>query len=225
MYGRGGADDGYALFAALTAVKNLQLQGVPHARYVVLIEFSEESGSPDLPHYLKMLEAQLGQVSLVVCLDSGTGDYERTWLTTSLRGLVVAKLNVQVLAEGSHSGKASGIVPDSFRVARMLLNRLENVETGTVLGEAFSCPIPAHRQVEAAAQADIVRDEVYKEFPRAGDLQPVTANLVECLLNRSWRAALTVTGAEGFPSIKAAGNVLRPSTVLSFASSFHVTLP
>jgi hypothetical protein len=58
---------------------------------------------------------------------------------------------------------------------------------------------------------------IIQEFPRHGDLQPANADLVEALLNRSWRAALTVTGADGFPPIKTAGNVLRPSTTLKLS--------
>ncbi|MFB3090454.1 MAG: M20/M25/M40 family metallo-hydrolase, partial [Gammaproteobacteria bacterium] len=88
LYGRGGADDGYALFACLTAIEALHEQAIPHARCVVIIEACEESGSPDLPHYMEALSDRIGTPDLVICLDSGCGNYEQLWCTTSLRGLI-----------------------------------------------------------------------------------------------------------------------------------------
>jgi acetylornithine deacetylase/succinyl-diaminopimelate desuccinylase-like protein len=46
LYGRGGADDGYAVYAAITAIEALDAQGIPRPRCVGLIETCEESGSP-----------------------------------------------------------------------------------------------------------------------------------------------------------------------------------
>ncbi|HVM83345.1 MAG TPA: M20/M25/M40 family metallo-hydrolase, partial [Candidatus Binatia bacterium] len=126
LYGRGGADDGYAIFAALASIGALRDQGIPHARAVVLIEASEESGSPDLPHYIDHLAPRLGTPSLVVCLDSGCANYDQLWVTTSLRGLWNGTITIRVLEEGVHSGSASGIVPSSFRIFRQLLSRLED---------------------------------------------------------------------------------------------------
>lgn len=217
LYGRGGADDGYAIFAAITAIRNLQQQQVPHARYVILIEGAEESGSIDLPANLEVVSDRIGESSLVVILDSGAGDYERLWLTTSLRGLVVAKLKVSVLTEGAHSGKASGIIPDSFRIARHLLDRIENSETGQIHGDAFHCPVPPYRIEEARQHAAIVGDFMYKEFSRVNDLKPVVGDITEQALNRGWRPTLTITGADGLPEVKTAGNLLRPSTTLKLS--------
>ena len=121
LYGRGGADDGYAIFSALAAIAALQAQAVAHPRCVLLIETSEESGSPDLPAYMEALAPRIGTPHLVIGLDSGCGDYERLWSTTSLRGMVGGTLRVNVLNEGVHSGDASGVVPSSFRIARQLL--------------------------------------------------------------------------------------------------------
>ncbi len=108
LYGRGGADDGYAVYASLTAIMALDKQGIPRPRCVGIIETCEESGSYDLPAYIDVLKERLGNVSLVVCLDSGAGDYNQLWLTTSLRGMVSGVLKVEVLSEGIHSGDASG---------------------------------------------------------------------------------------------------------------------
>src|SRR3569832_1690481 len=125
LYGRGGADDGYAIFGSLAAVLALQHPRAGHARCVVLIEACEESGSADLPAYVDHLADRIGKPSLVVCLDSGCGNYEQLWCTTSLRGLAGGNFTVKVLSEGVHSGDASGIVPSRFRLLRQLLSRIE----------------------------------------------------------------------------------------------------
>jgi acetylornithine deacetylase/succinyl-diaminopimelate desuccinylase-like protein len=217
LYGRGGADDGYAAFASLTALELLAEQGIPHARCVILIEGCEESGSYDLPFYIDHLEKRIGSPSLVVCLDSGCGDYERLWSTTSLRGLVGGDLVVEILREGVHSGDAGGIVPDSFRIARAVLSRLEDQETGEVVPKAFHAKIPPERIEGAKLCAKILGKRGYARFPFVEGAKPQGTDPTELLLNRTWRPALAVTGAEGLPAIKDAGNVLRPRTVLKLA--------
>jgi acetylornithine deacetylase/succinyl-diaminopimelate desuccinylase-like protein len=214
LYGRGGADDGYATFASLTALKLLREQGTAHARCVILIESGEESGSPDLPAYIEHLAARIGKPSLIVCLDSGCGDYERMWCTTSLRGMVGGKLTIEVLNEGVHSGDASGVVPSSFRIARQLLDRLEDATSGQVLLESCQVEIPEQRIAQAQATSKILGSALYDKFPFAGETQPVSCDLTELILNRTWRATLCVTGAEGLPLPANAGNVLRPWTRL-----------
>ena len=222
LYGRGGADDGYAVYASLTAIMALDRQGIPRPRCVGLIETCEESGSFDLPAYLDVLKARLGQVSLVVCLDSGAGNYEQLWLTTSLRGMVSGILKVEVLTEGIHSGDASGLVPSSFRILRQVLDRLEDSKTGRLLPDSFHCEIPSNRIGEAEAAAAILKDEVWKRYPWAcgadgGPVLPVTQEPVEVLLNRTWRPTLSVVGVDGFPELKNAGNVLRPYTAFKLS--------
>ena len=217
LYGRGGADDGYAAFASLTAIAALREQGVPHARCVILIEASEESGSPDLPAYIEHLGSRIGEPSLVVCLDSGCGDYERLWSTTSLRGLVTATLRVDVLEEGVHSGDASGIVPSSFRVARALLARLDDAATGQVLEASFHAEIPAARRAQAKLAADALGDAVFAKFPFVDGMQPADGTLDGLVLARTWQPALSITGVGGVPALEQAGNVLRPHTALKLS--------
>ncbi len=222
LYGRGGADDGYAIYAALTSIMALDAQGLPRPRCVGLIETCEESGSGDLPAYLDALRARLGRVSLVVCLDSGAGNYDQLWLTTSLRGNVTGTLKVEILTEGVHSGDASGLVPSSFRILRHVLDRLEDSRTGLLLPESFHCAIPASRVAQARATADILRDEVWKRFPWACGADgmatlPTTTDPVEALLNRTWRPTLSVTGVDGMPALGNAGNVLRPYTAFKLS--------
>lgn len=222
LYGRGGADDGYAVYAAVSAIEALDAQGLGRPRCVGLIETSEESGSPDLPAYLDALRDRLGQVGLVVCLDSGAGNYDQLWLTTSLRGMVSGVLKVEVLTEGVHSGDASGVVPSSFRILRQLLDRLEDSRTGTLLPGSFHCEIPAARIEQAQAAAAVLGAEVYQRFPWAcgadgGPVLPTTTDPAQALLNRTWRPTLSVTGAEGLPALGDAGNVLRPYTAFKLS--------
>jgi acetylornithine deacetylase/succinyl-diaminopimelate desuccinylase-like protein len=212
LYGRGGADDGYALFAALSAILGLAEQGIAHARCVVLIEACEESGSFDLPFYVEHLAPRIGNPSLVVCLDSGCGNYDQLWLTTSLRGMVAGTLTVRVLTEGVHSGDASGVVPSSSRILRQLVSRLEDEATGAIRLQDIYVQVPPERIAQARVAAAALGDQVYAKFPFVSGMKPVTGDLVELVLNRTWRPQLATIGMEGLPTPENAGNVLRPYT-------------
>ena len=222
LYGRGGADDGYAVYASLTAIMALDKLGIARPRCVGIIESCEESGSFDLPAYIDVLKARLGKVSLVVCLDSGAGNYDQLWLTTSLRGMVSGVLRVEILTEGVHSGDSSGLVPSSFRILRQVLDRLEDSKTGELLPQSFHCEIPADRVEQTRATAQILGTQVWKRFPWAcgadgGATLPTTTDPLQALLNRTWKPTLSVTGADGFPELKNAGNVLRPYTAFKLS--------
>jgi acetylornithine deacetylase/succinyl-diaminopimelate desuccinylase-like protein len=225
LYGRGGADDGYAVYASIAAIQALKNQNTPHPRIVGLIETCEESGSYDLLPCVDALRARLGDVGLVVCLDSGAGNYDQLWLTTSLRGMASGTLKVEVLTEGIHSGDASGVVPSSFRIMRMVLDRLEDSATGRLLPASFHCEVPAERLAQARATAAILGEELYKRFPWAHHdcggsstfTLPMTDDPLQALLNRTWVPTLSVTGAEGLPALRDAGNVLRPSTAFKLS--------
>ena len=225
LYGRGGADDGYAAYAAIAAIQALKTQDVAHPRIVGLIETCEESGSFDLLPYIDALRQRMGDVGLVVCLDSGAGNYDQLWLTNSLRGMASGVLKVEILTEGVHSGDASGLVPSSFRIMRQVLDRLEDSSTGRLLPASFHCEVPPERLAQAQAAADILGDEIYRRFPWAhydcgGSSTfalPTTTDPLEALLNRTWKPTLSVTGADGFPDLKNAGNVLRPYTAFKLS--------
>lgn len=214
LYGRGGADDGYSAFASLTAIQALKQQGIPHARCVIIIEACEESGSPDLPYYIEALKERIGTPSLVVCLDSGCGNYEQLWVTCSLRGLLNGVLTISTLTEGVHSGAASGIVPSTFRIMRQLLSRLENENTGEILPREFYAQIPEARVQQTAAAAQVLGESVYGEFPFQPGASPVSRDFTQALLNRTWRPQLAITGAGGLPPLDKSGNVLRPVTAV-----------
>jgi acetylornithine deacetylase/succinyl-diaminopimelate desuccinylase-like protein len=212
LYGRGTADDGYATFAAVTG---LLAAGGGRGRVLILIEASEESGSPDLAAHLENLAERIGAPRLVICLDSGGLSYDRLWLTTSLRGCLVATVRVDVLTEGVHSGVAGGVVPSSFRIQRRILSAIEDEVTSRILlPELLGAGIPE------ALRANLV--EVASEFPDSeapvvDGLHLLTADPVERLVARTWGAALEVTGADGLPKPRDGGNVLRPSTTLKLS--------
>jgi acetylornithine deacetylase/succinyl-diaminopimelate desuccinylase-like protein len=217
LYGRGAVDDGYSGYAATAAIEAVLAAGGRHARCVVLLEATEESGSPDLPVYLEHLRSRLGEVSLVICLDSGGFDYDRLWLTSSLRGLVSAEVTARVLPAGLHSGMASGAVPSSFRVLRALLDRLEDSATGRVLLPEMSVDIPANRIAEARSSVQAAPGMVFDSFDLPDGVRLVDSDEVELLLNATWRATLSVIGAAGFPAPSDAGNVLRPYSTLKLS--------
>ena len=224
LYGRGGADDGYAAYGSLTAIMAVQREKLPHARCVVIIEACEESGSYDLPYYIDHLRDRIGTPSLVVCLDSGAGNYEQLWLTVSLRGMAAGTLRADVLKEGVHSGYASGVVPSSFRVLRQLISRLEDENTGQITADFLHTEIPEQRQRQSQRMADALGDGIYTAYPFCDGVEPQAENNLERLLNRTWRPALSVTGVDGVPPLESAGNVLRPHTALKLSMRLPPTL-
>ena len=210
LYGRGAADDGYAVFSSLTAIAALKEQQVRLPRCVVLIEACEESGSVDLPAHLEALGSAIGDPSLVVCLDAECGNYEQVWCTTSLRGNLVGTLRVRVLTEGVHSGMATGIAPTPFRILEQLLARLENPVTGDLLLDELHVTLPADRRAQAVVAARVLGDEVAGRLPWIKGAHALSNDPAELIINNTWRATLAVTGAEGLPPLQSAGNVLLP---------------
>ena len=223
LYGRGAADDGYAAFAALTAIQALQTQGIPHARCVILVETCEESGSADLPAYMDAFASRIGRPGLVICLDASCGNYDQLWLATSLRGLVGGELLVEVLSEGIHSG-ATGIVPSSFRVLRQLLSRLEDEATGEIRPRELHVEVRPERVQQAREVAAVIGADLATRVPLVPGMRTVHPDPVELILGHTWRPALAITGADGLPSIADAGNVLRPRTAVKVSLRIPPTL-
>jgi acetylornithine deacetylase/succinyl-diaminopimelate desuccinylase-like protein len=217
LYGRGAADDGYAVFSSLTAIAALKQQQVRLPRCVVLIEACEESGSTDLPAHLEALGTAIGDPSLVVCLDAECGNYEQVWCTTSLRGNLVGTLRVRVLTEGVHSGMATGIAPTAFRILEQLLARIENPVTGDLLLEELQVNLPQDRRVQAMAAAKVLGDEVAGKLPWVKGAHALSDDPAELIINNSWRPTLAVTGAEGLPPLGSAGNVLLPEVAVKLS--------
>ncbi len=217
LYGRGAADDGYAVFSSLTAIAALKAQRVALPRCVVLIEASEESGSIDLPAHLEALGDAIGDPSLVICLDAECGNYEQVWCTTSLRGNLVGLLHVRVLEEGVHSGMASGIAPTPFRIVEQLLARLESPINGGLLLDELAVSIPQDRRDQIEAAAGVLGDSVAGKLPWAAGARPVADDPVELLINSTWKGTLAVTGADGMPPTLSAGNVLLPALSLKLS--------
>jgi acetylornithine deacetylase/succinyl-diaminopimelate desuccinylase-like protein len=223
LYGRGGADDGFAVCAALGALEALQQAGAPYPTCCILLECCEESGSADLPYYLEEFAGAIGEPELVVALDSEAGNYDQLWITTSLRGTLIGTLKVDILTEGVHSGAAGGMVPSSFRIARQLLDRIENPESGA-LTELFAVPIPEPRRAEAAATAAVLGSSIIDKFPWVDGARPVSPDGATLLLNNAWRPCLSVTGAAGLPVLEAASSTQRPFTALKLSVRIPPTL-
>jgi acetylornithine deacetylase/succinyl-diaminopimelate desuccinylase-like protein len=217
LYGRGSADDGYAAFASLAAVLALRAQKQPHPRCIILIEACEESGSYDLPFYVEALEKQIGNPSLIICLDSGCHNYEQLWVTTSLRGLVSGTLHIETLTQGIHSGVGSGIVPSCFQILRTLLNRIEDEISGEIILTQLHVDVPEQRNEQIKQTAKILEKEIYKVLPFAGDTLPVSADPYTLLLNQTWKPALSLIGIENVPNVKNAGNVTLPKIAVKFS--------
>jgi len=209
LYGRGSADDGYATFAAVTALKALKEQGASHPKISIVIESCEESDSLDLIYFMKKLYSEMGKVGLIICLDSGAGNYEQFWLTTSLRGIASGILKVKILTEGVHSGASSGVVPSSFRIVRTILDRVEDPKTGKILLPELYVDVSEKRQLQAKQAAETLGNVIWSEFPFVEGAKPIHHDNTELLLNKTWRPQLSVTGASGFPHVSSAGNVLR----------------
>ena len=216
LYGRGGADDGYALFASIGIVKSLKEQHVKLPRIVILIEFCEESGSPDLPYYIDEHKGIVGDVDLVVCLDSGAGNYEQFWSTVSLRGMIACELRADVLTEGVHSGSASGLVPSSFRILRQLISRIEDEVTGKIKIQELHSKVPSHRIKEIEKMVETLNENP-ESFPWHKELEPSTNHPIKGMMNRTWEPTLSIVGVDGLPSMKDGGNVLRPFTALKLS--------
>ena len=223
LYGRGSADDGYALFSYLTAFRILQEQNIPHANCVIMLEGCEESGSYDLPFYMEKLKHKIDSPSLVVCLDAECGNYDQLWCTSSLRGNLVGVLSVDVLSEGVHSGSASGIVPSCFRIARELLNRIEDPKTGNILCSDLFTEISEKTMDQTKIASDILSDSIYKKFPWVSLEKDSYETPYELMLNNTWKPILSVTGADGLPNNEIAGNVLLPNLRLKL--SFRLPPP
>ena len=217
LYGRGGADDGYAIYSAIAAIKSLLDQKLPRPRIVVIIEASEESGSPDLPHYMEKLGETIGDPNLVIALDSTCGNYDQLWLITSLRGMLVADLTVRVLTRGVHSGAAGGIVPSSFRLLRQIMSRLGDENTGFIKPSFLNEQIPDIRRQEAITAGQVLADSYAEMYPFAGHGGPVSDDRTELVLNNTWAPSLAITGLGGAPAPQEAGNVLRPETTARVA--------
>jgi len=217
LYGRGGAGDGYAIFSCVTAIKILQAQKLAHPRIVVLIEASEESGSPDLPFYIDKMMKEIGQPALIICLDSGCGNYDQLWLTTSLRGILIAQLEVQVLSEGVHSGSSSGVVPSSFRIVRQLLDRVEDAKTGEIKLKSIQPVIPQKHKDNAEKAGAVLGDEVVGAYPFLDGMKSMADSPAQALIQKAWNPTLSYTGVNGIPDCSVAGNVLRPHTTMTLS--------
>ena len=217
LYGRGSVDDGYGGYLCATSIRLLQEAGAPHPRCTLIIETCEESGSFDLPPYLEELTDQLGDPDMVVVMDSGGPDYDHVWMTEALRGLVSGTLSVKVSHEGIHSGNSGGSIPSSFRIQRILLDRVEDSGSGRVLVPEMHADIPEEVREKAAALAGIVGNSIWEQFPTVDSLRQASETTEDMIVAMNWEPTLSIIGADGMPSVQVAGNVLRTNTDLKLS--------
>lgn len=222
LYGRGGVDDGYAYFASVLVVKMLQKFGAQKHRFVFFFECDEESDSIDLEYYLDLKKDLIGTPEIMVCLDSGTIDYDHLSLTTNLRGILDFNLKVEVTKEGVHSGSAGGIVPDTFRIARHLLDTFEDSKNGRLIPE-LNVNIPSDRYGEAV---DLIKElgEFDFKIPFVEGAESITSDPLQLYLNNTWLPACTLIGFEGLPPSHRCGNVLNPYTSYQISLRLPPTL-
>ena len=216
LFGRGSVDDGYGGYAGILSVLALQDQGISHPTCRFLIETGEESGSPDLSYYLDELESVLGIPDLVIVLDTGGIDYDRLWVTESLRGIVAGTLSVKVSSVGVHSGHGSGVMPSSFRLARQLLSRIEDENTGEIKPEWLHIEI-TDKMREQATKIIEMNSESTDDFPLLDGVQKQVNDPLDIFLTMNLSPSLSIIGADGIPSIQDAGNVLRTNTDLKIS--------
>ena len=216
LFGRGSVDDGYGGYAGILSVLALQDQGVSHPTCRFLIETGEESGSPDLSYYLDELESVLGTPDLVIVLDTGGIDYDRLWVTESLRGIVAGTLSVKVSSVGVHSGHGSGVMPSSFRLARQLLSRIEDENTGEIKPEWLHIEI-TDKMKEQATKIIEMNSESTDDFPLLDGVEKQVNDPLDIFLTMNLSPSLSIIGADGIPSIQDAGNVLRTNTDLKIS--------
>ena len=223
LYGRGGADDGYAIFASLLSIEAMRQHGRPHPRCVMLIEGCEESGSFDLPAYVEAKKDRIGQAELVICLDAECGDYDRLWVTTSLRGMLPGVLRVKMMNEGQHSGAAGGVVPSTFRILRHLMERVEKAADGS-LHEVLHAEIPEQAQEDANKMAQVLGTAFTDKYPWVEGAGPGDLDPSEHMLANAWKPSMETVGISGAPEVENAGNTLRPETVVKLVFRLPPTL-
>jgi acetylornithine deacetylase/succinyl-diaminopimelate desuccinylase-like protein len=163
MYGRGSADDGYSAFSCMLAVKVGQELGVKMPRICLVLETEEESGSASLIPLLNQAKDVIGTPDVCLCMDSGAFDYNKLWVTSSLRGICILDLTVQVGKAGYHSGEVGGIVPETFRIVRQLLDRLDDSKTGEPCDE-LKIEVPEWKRKEAEEITAIAGKELYEKY-------------------------------------------------------------
>jgi acetylornithine deacetylase/succinyl-diaminopimelate desuccinylase-like protein len=186
MYGRGGGDDGYAPFSAMLAIKAAQDQGVKMPRVAVVLETEEESGSPNLIPLLKAASDTIGKPDVCFCMDSGAFDYNQLWMTSSLRGICILDLTVQCGKDSYHSGEVGGIVPETFRVVRQLIDRLDNSVTGEVCPELL-VETPDWKKKEAEYMVSIAGESLCNKYGVVDGCKYVNQeDLVKLYLGNNW---------------------------------------
>lgn len=166
----------------------------------------------------------MGKIDTVIILDVDIVDFEKCWITKSIRGVADFVLKINILKEGVHSGDSSGIVPSTFKIANLLLDRLENLETGEV-NQFFQRNLPSDRYQELYETAKDIGIGHFDSVRTVPGLQKVSPNPFEVLVNMGWKPTVTVAGMTGLPECPRAGNLMLPEIKLYVSMRLPPTFP
>eukprot|EP00898_Chlorokybus_atmophyticus_P003065 jgi/Chlat1/375/Chrsp10S00051 len=191
------------LLTFLTTMVSLKASGKPHGEILLCIDCADTPNFTPDQKCLDYLTERIGDPAAVFALNNGPADSERFCLTSSMRGLIAGILTVQVMEEAAHSGEVGGIVPDSFRVARAILSRIESEQTGRLTLKELYCDIPDDAINQVSATVSVLGEAVWARFPfvNPDDTTVADHDLSELVLNNTWRPTLSVTGAIQGPSV------------------------
>ncbi len=185
------------------------------------MEADEESGSEDMDYYLETLADVIGtDVKMIWIVDSGCFTFDTFWLTTSLRGHCCHKLEVEVSKQGIHSGLGGGVIPHPFRIATLLLNRIQDQQTGQMT-EPFQVNIPTDRYRECVQTAQLISTK--EQLPLLPGVKTVSNDQVKDFIAQCWMPALAITGIDGIPSTENGGNVIVSKIALKIATRLPPT--
>ena len=210
LYGRGSADDGYASFSILTAIKTCQEFNCLMPRICCLFEGAEESTDADLKYYFDKLIPILGDnVVAFIPLDSGCPDYDRLWMANSLRGIVDIDVNIQTLDQESHYGpEASGIIAENLFLMRKIYDGLVDSTNGEFKLEEFKIAedkIPAIVMEQMQKEIEIVGDNFIKNIPLYEGVSPLKTDVKELMINNRWKPSCFILGIDNCPKTEDRG--------------------
>ena len=214
LYGRGSADDGYALFSILTAIKTCQDYNCPMPRICCIFEGAEESTDAHLTYYFNKLMPVLGNNIIVfIPLDSGCSDYNHLWITNSLRGFCDFEINIETLENECHYGpEASGIIAENMFLIRKIFDGILDSTNGEVkLKEFHVDKIPEIIDEQMNKEIEVVGDDFIKNIPLYEGVSPLSTDVRQLMINSRWKPTCNILGIDNCPKISDNGFGINPT--------------